>query len=200
MTAGETTTALLEELDEVKPAPISSPSLLEANRGSQCLLDRPEFPYLPVHLHGLQGEAGPSQKRSHLTFVVGKAGAPSGFTPLVGVKTHEGEYGLRTKRAARSLHDRVRHAEMSDHQIGREGRVLDGLGVVHHELDVSDASKLCSAPGFSDGRRVAVHPDYPSTSRCQRECQGTPTGSDIQGSRVAKRLACEPGEKSGANR
>ncbi len=89
---------------------------------------------------------------------------------------------------------------MSDHQIGREGRVLDLLGVVHHELDVSDAGKLRPAPGFIEGRRVAVHPDHPATSRRQRERQGTPARAHVQGGRAAKRLAREPGEKSGVNR
>src|SRR5262249_56495464 len=119
MAPGERAAALLEEAEVAYPAAVGPPSFLQADHGGQRLLQRSERRHLALDLEMLDHEARVAERAPRAIFIVREARRPSSLAPLIRVKRDEGEGMSGPERAAGASDDRVRHAEMSDDEIGR---------------------------------------------------------------------------------
>src|SRR5439155_15575741 len=103
--AREGAAAVLEELDVAEPATVGTPLLLQADRRRQRLLDGAERLHVALHREVLDRKARALQRGARLVLAPGKARAPAGLFPLVGVKGNEGERRAASERAAGALGD-----------------------------------------------------------------------------------------------
>ena len=172
MTSRQRAATLLEKAEVAHPATVSPPPLLQADHGGQRLLERSERLHLALHLEMLNREAGVAERGSRAIFIVREARRPSSLAPLVGVKGDEREGASRGQRASGARHDRVRHAEVSDDEIGRPLAVLRGLGVDNEERRVGEPGGGRPVLGLGDRRGGPVDADDAAAAR--RQGQGEP--------------------------
>src|SRR5438132_420474 len=122
--AREGAATVLEELDVAEPAPVGPPLLLQADRRRQRLLDGAERLHVALHREVLDRKARALQRGARLVLAPGKARAPAGLFPLVGVKGDEVVRRAASERAAGALGDRGGHTEVSDDGVRLERGVL----------------------------------------------------------------------------
>jgi hypothetical protein len=85
------------------------------------------------------------------------------------------------------------------HDVRREGRVLDGLGVGQHELHVPEAQAPGLLPSVLDRASVHVDADHAATPESQGQGETSTTGPDVEPAELGQRLGLQQPEERGAD-